>query len=345
MKNLACTIFILLFSISAYSQLTVDTSNGNVGIKDSSPEDALTVAGNISHVNFGTRYYKFSNLFSGGLSSNIDKNGFRWEVPNQELGPDSIRMYQLYNYGEDKLFFDNNADFADGVHMTIKQTGEVGIGTDDPLSAFHLKGDALFDSSVGKIKFGYPTGDGWGLATTGGGATLYFYSYANTSTEAGAQQHFVMTNTGRIGIGTSSPDYPLHVQGDMGISGQIFGISDKRVKTNIESLVTGLEKIAKMNPVSYFFKTDVYPDMNLPEGRAYGLLAQELEEFFPELVGNQIKTLDTEGEEMNLKSVNYIEMIPVLISAVKELNQIVEDKDREIKALEKRMSALEAKIK
>ncbi len=56
----------------------------------------------------------------------------------------------------------------------------------------------------------------------------------------------------------------------------------------------------------------------------YGLIAQEVEKIFPELVIT---------ESNGYKSVNYLGLIPVLIEAVKELQQRVADKEGEISTL------------
>ena len=98
--------------------------------------------------------------------------------------------------------------------LTVDGTGNVGIGIQTPLNKLHVEGDALFNSSIGNLKFGFPTSSGFGFSTTGGGATLILNSYTNTSTEAGFQGHFAFTNNGELGIGTTSPAAPLHLAGN-----------------------------------------------------------------------------------------------------------------------------------
>jgi hypothetical protein len=55
--------------------------------------------------------------------------------------------------------------------------------------------------------------------------------------------------------------------------------------------------------------------------KRYGLIAQEVEELYPELVN----TNETDG----MKSMNYIELIPLLLEQIKDLKKSVE----QIKAL------------
>ncbi|NNC85619.1 MAG: hypothetical protein HKN75_06020, partial [Bacteroidia bacterium] len=101
----------------------------------------LNVGGHMSIDNNGQSYFRFNNTWSGPFSPSLDKNGIRWQTPNAGTGLDSIRFYMLYNYGENKLFFDNNDDHTDSVAMTIEQGGNVGIGTTTPAAGYALSVD------------------------------------------------------------------------------------------------------------------------------------------------------------------------------------------------------------
>lgn len=337
MKNIILTIIALALTTVAFSQLTVDPLSGNIGIKDSSPEVALSVSGEASLENFGTRYLLFNDMWSGGLTNDIDKNGIRWQTPAQGSGLDSLRFYLLYNYGRNRLLFDNNDDYSDGVAMSIKQSGEVGIGVEDPLNPLHVEGDALFNSSLGNLKFGFPTGSGYGFATTGGGSTLYLYSYTNTSTEAGQQNRLSINANGNMGLGYPNAAEKLQVDGNIAISGDYLGVSDRILKEDIESINNGLSIINSLHPVNYSFKSDEFPSMDLPEGTKYGLIAQELETVLPNSVKQTGTATDKSGVEHSIKSVNYTEIIPMLISAVQELTDELETKDIEIENLKQQV--------
>lgn len=81
--------------------------------------------------------------------------------------------------------------------------------------------------------------------------------------------------------------------------------SDKKLKRKINKVSSTLDKVLKLNPVSYEFKKD-------QEGGIthFGLIAQDVRELFPEIVRS-----DKDG----LLNINYIELIPILITAIKEL--------------------------
>ena len=168
----------------------------------------------------------------------------------------------------------------------------------------------------------------------------------------------VLTN-GDVGIGTSTPVCKLSVAGDMGVSGDIFFcgtlmgsapphcLSDSRLKENIQSVENSLDKIVLMNPVIYDFKESEYPELRLPKGKQYGLLAQELEHVLPELVSENKNLLGTEEQETKLKSVNYTGIISILIGALQELkteadhkNQMMEDMSEKIAQLEMKLERL-----
>lgn len=76
--------------------------------------------------------------------------------------------------------------------------------------------------------------------------------------------------------------------------------SDERLKKNIETLDNSLETIEKINPVKFTWKDT---------GKiGYGVVAQELEKILPELVANNSE----------YKSVDYISLIALVISVLKE---------------------------
>ena len=96
------------------------------------------------------------------------------------------------------------------------------------------------------------------------------------------------------------------------VLGSINNPSDITLKDNIEKI--NIDDFNKLNPISFTFKDD---DKNK---KHYGFIAQELETVYPELVTNT---------ELGFKFVNYIEMIPILLSQMKnmqmEIDKLKED--------------------
>jgi hypothetical protein len=105
-------------------------------------------------------------------------------------------------------------------------------------------------------------------------------------------------------------------------SGEITAFSDARLKDNIEVIADSLTKILKLRGVT-FTRTD----QKDKETRYMGVIAQEIEEYFPEVVYTT---------EDSIKSVNYGGMAGAFIEAFKaQQTQIDELKELVKKLLDK----------
>lgn len=113
---------------------------------------------------------------------------------------------------------------------------------------------------------------------------------------------------------TASNALALDYSGNMTISGDLNINSDEKIKNNIESLGATLALLTQIDGKKYNFKHDENNQTKI------GLIAQEVEKFFPEIVSQQ----------QGVKSVNYIALIPILINAIKEqqtqLNKLINEK-------------------
>ena len=117
--------------------------------------------------------------------------------------------------------------------------------------------------------------------------------------------------------------------------------SDRRLKTNINPLQKSLDKVMKLNGVTFNWDRSNAKNSNASTSLQYGFVAQEIEQVLPELV--------SEGAD-GYKSVNYIGVIPVLTQAMQEQQTEIEQLKEEnkklnetIDALLKRVEALEKK--
>jgi len=132
-----------------------------------------------------------------------------------------------------------------------------------------------------------------------------------------------------VGIGKNNPGYKLDVVGDINASGQVRanGIaltSDARFKQNITGIANALNNLLKLRGTNYFFITNSFPERNFSTDKQIGVIAQEVEKIFPELVST-----DKDG----YKSVNYIGLIPVVIESIKEQQTQIEKQNQRIDKL------------
>jgi len=78
--------------------------------------------------------------------------------------------------------------------------------------------------------------------------------------------------------------------------------------------------------------------MHFPTQMQYGIMAQDLEKVFPDMVMDTKHNIpDKDGhltdEVLELKAVNYTQLVPVLIKAVQEQQQLIDELKREVEEL------------
>jgi Chaperone of endosialidase len=112
--------------------------------------------------------------------------------------------------------------------------------------------------------------------------------------------------TGNVGIGTTTPSTNLDVIGSIKYTGIITDVSDIRLKENVRPLNGSLNKILAIDGIAYQMINDPH------HGTEFGFSAQAMERIVPELV-------QTADNDTQIKSVNYIGLIPVITEAIKEL--------------------------
>ncbi len=101
-------------------------------------------------------------------------------------------------------------------------------------------------------------------------------------------------------------------------------VSDARLKEDIKPLGDGvLEKVKQLNAKTYLWKGNL---MGKGDKREIGLIAQEVQEVFPEVVSKV-------GMDDNL-GIAYQNLVPVLVEAVKELSAKVEALEAQLQTKE-----------
>ena len=118
-------------------------------------------------------------------------------------------------------------------------------------------------------------------------------------TSAGTGAYY---DSSTVGIEYYANNEELRLGGDI----IAYYSSDRRLKDNITPLENTLEKVSKLNGYTFDWN-----ELSLKEGTEIGVVAQEIEQDFPELVTTR---------ENGYKAVRYEKLVAVLISAINELN-------------------------
>jgi hypothetical protein len=158
---------------------------------------------------------------------------------------------------------------------------------------------------------------------TGGGTRNAYMGYTEcfffTIGDWGNQNVGPNTLTSQLAIIYSAP-YASLVIGSNGYVTMQYGsggASDERIKTNIKTIENALDKTLLLRGVEY---NDIRVD---PDKKRIGLIAQEVELIIPEVVG--------EGEMDKIKYISYGPLVGLLIEAIKQLNNKVNNLENILK--------------
>jgi hypothetical protein len=124
--------------------------------------------------------------------------------------------------------------------------------------------------------------------------------------------------SGDFGLGT------FRVNGDVEYTGAVVNVSDSLLKINIEELQDVSEKLTNIRAVKFDWNQSVNCGLLLKDGRQIGLIAQEVERVFPELVLTNDK---------GYKMIDYTKFAPVLLEAFKEQQKMIDSQQKEIDEL------------
>lgn len=224
----------------------------------------------------------------------------------------------------------------------IRATGGVGIGTNAPTADLHISGGAnavglILEADVANSnENGQPTitmtQDG-GVVTAG----LGFYDGANrftirTDDGSPSNVHIILEPDGNVGIGTTTPSEKLQVAGNICATGTIGTCSDARFKMNVAEIHDALSTVTELRGVSFDWRRAEFPGYAFSGDRQVGFIAQEVATVLPEVV--------SEGND-GYYSVDYGRLTPLLVQAVKELEQRNRAKDEQMAQMLARIQRLE----
>jgi len=170
-----------------------DNSSSNVGIGTTSPAYKLSVAGafQVKDANSAVVIQEYSS------GATIWMDG----VDGDFVGGD---YFNISAYGATDLAFGHGA----ATKMTLKNTGNLGIGTASPSEKLDVNGTAKMDTGITEgIHYVGTAVEHWG----DGGTGMSFPANDTLSLRTASSDRLYINSSGNVGIGTTSPGARLHV--------------------------------------------------------------------------------------------------------------------------------------
>lgn len=136
------------------------------------------------------------------------------------------------------------------------------------------------------------------------------------------------SNTGNYGVWAQSAfGWAIYSNGASYSTGTWIP-SDSILKDTIQPITNPFTILNQLKPRSYYYDTAAYSYMNLPYGKQYGLIAEDLERVLPDYVRHTTfpAEYDTAGtmihDSLNFSAINYGAIDPYLISGIQQLDSI-----------------------
>ncbi len=256
---------------------------GDMGIGTASPRSKLEVAGHITV----TESDHTTSAVGNHLLLTYD-SGESTALLNSANGADT-KPIQIRG-SEINLVTSTNA-FSGTAKVTIDSIGYLGVGTTDPKAPLHI---VDFSNDVAMIlsndvEIGIPDGEDFEIA------------HVNSDGDY-TSKRFTVQSDGDIKVGSS-----------------IVHTSDQRFKTDVLPIEGALEKVLELRGVYYYWDTVNFSNKGFSKKRSIGVIAQEVQKAFPELV----KT-DQEG----FLAVDYSKFSAVLLQAIKEQQLLIDQQNQ-----------------
>jgi hypothetical protein len=263
-------------------------SSGKVGIRTGTPVLDVHVAAS------DTPAHRFEQTNAGGFTAQT------WDVAGNEAN-----FFVRDVTGGSRLPFRIRPG-APTSSIDINSSGQVGIGTASPSTKLEVVAGSiadgvritgntsgtispafkLFDSSTQRGALGLAEGAGHFSSDAAVGDIIFQATTGKLLLQSGAGASAIAVTTGNsVGIGTTTPDQKLSVNGDASKTGgnTWLSFSDERLKNIKGRFNTGLKAVMQLQPIRYEYKPDNALGL-VSEGDHIGFGASAVQKIIPEAV-------------------------------------------------------------
>jgi len=269
---------------------TIDYSDGDLAITIADG-GGITVAQNATFgggiiQNMSNPWTKMVDTSSGGDDYGLNNNGSK---------------FSIYNWTDEReeLYFggDGNATFTgdiiiDSGNNTKLLMGVSGAGNWEATYQRYLYGD--YDGGAKYIRWDYDNNDPAGTN---------IHDNNSVAIVVNSNNNIICDSSGNV-LCTN------HVYAEADV--WAYYSSDPILKENKELIDNPLEKICKLGGYSFDWKDEAEEIGSHLKGHDYGLMADEVQRLFPEMVHTR---------ENGIRAVKYDKLVPLLIEGIKELKQ------------------------
>jgi hypothetical protein len=262
----------------------------------------------------GNEYGLYSSGDRYGVYSNAQDYGVYATSPG----------YGVYGLSVEGIGVYGTSNGGSGVYGQSNTKGVYGNAVDDGTINYGVYGigyTGVYGSGINGV---YGVGRGGGDAVRGEATGAGTYGVYGRS----ASSH------GVVGVTNNTSAYAGYFGGNVYSTGSYQG-SDRTLKQDITDVTSAIDILNKLQPKSYNYRQDgKYKEMNLPAGKHYGFIAQEVEQILPGLVKET--TFETRppladekqnggtpaptpaSEKITFKALNYMELIPLVVKGMQE---------------------------
>jgi hypothetical protein len=304
--------------------------------------DALYHISDSSYGNTASGAYALYNNLYGGGNTAVGLNALYSSLygkNNTALGADALHFSNADYAGDNTAVgtralyhtttsINNTASGSNALYNNITGSNNTALGYQTLYSSTNgSKNVAIGSGALNALTAGggnIALGANAGSATTKGASNIYIGSPGLAGTESDAIRiGSAQTKTFIAGIADSPMAGATVVVKSNGRLGVVA--SSARYKQDIRPLDDTADKLAQLRPVSFRYKAE-------PEATHYGLIAEEVDAVMPELV--------VRDGENRPESVQYRELIPLLLQQWKAQREMIAQQHAELAQQKAELAAL-----